>query len=81
MKAAPNAFYSFDPYIPPYQQFDHATRNLMSIIDCQAHDKERIRQFLCSFAEHVVENITPIDLDRKAMREIIERIPDMELAE
>jgi len=81
VKAPRNAMYSFDPYIPPYQQFDHATLNLMSMLAGNPHDKELIRQFLCSFAEHVAGSIALLGLDCQTIQEIVERIPDMEVAE
>jgi hypothetical protein len=73
-------FVRLDEMLLPDEPFQQATRILMNTINPSPNDRKAIRQFLCTFAEHVVSNVASIDLERLSMQEIVERIPDMDLA-
>lgn len=64
------------------RQFEQAAQRLYNEIEYQGLGTEVIREFLCSFAEHVLAHVAPNDLQesssKKPIREIAQSIDDME---
>jgi hypothetical protein len=63
------------------KQFEQAALNLYNEIQYQGLSTEVIREFLCNFTEHVINNIVPSDLeqasDMKSIKQIAQGIDDM----
>lgn len=64
------------------KQFMQAAQLLHNEIEYQGLDTEVIREFLCTFAEHILVHVVPNDLQessiKKPIREIVQSIDDME---
>lgn len=65
------------------KQFEQAAQHLYNEIEYQGLSTEVIREFLCTFAEHVLAHVVPNDLQesstKKPIREIVQSIEDMEV--
>lgn len=62
-------------------QFEKASMHIIGLVCDNTLDSDKLSDFLCKFARHIVENVGCEDLDRLTVEEIVERMPDMEVME